>query len=97
MVCGTAHKLEDCFYRLIQQRPELYYVGSMVHDDYSSRFAETVDRKSRTLEAYSECAAEFEAEVKRVLCEMFDQEVAFGQCNDDSACRYCDYNTLCNR
>lgn len=26
MVCGTAHKLEDCFYRLIQQRPELYYV-----------------------------------------------------------------------
>ncbi len=78
-------------------RPELYYVGSMVRDDYSSRFVETVDRRSATLEAYSECAAEFEAEVQRVLCEMFDEEIPFAQCKEDSACRYCDYNTLCNR
>lgn len=78
-------------------RPELYYVGSMVHQDYSSRFIETIERKSRTLEAYSECSAEFEAEVKLVLREMFDRSVPFGQCEDDSACRYCDYRTLCNR
>ena len=78
-------------------RPELYYVGSMVHDDYSSRFVETVDRKSKTLEAYSECAAEFEENVKSVLREMFDRSTPFRQCNDDSACSYCDYNTLCNR
>ena len=78
-------------------RPELYYVGSMVHDDYSSRFVETVDRKSSTLEAYSECAAEFESEVKGVLTEMFDRTIPFAQCDDDSACRYCDYKTLCNK
>lgn len=78
-------------------RPELYYVGSMVHDDYSSRFVETVERKSRTLEAYSECAAEFESEVREVLKEMFDRTKPFSQCEDDSACRYCDYKTLCNR
>ena len=26
MICGSAHRLEDCFVKLIQQRPELYYV-----------------------------------------------------------------------
>ena len=78
-------------------RPELYYVGSMVHEDYSSRFVETIDRKSRTLEAYSEVATEFEAEVDNTLREMFDRSVPFRQCEDDSACKYCDYQTICNR
>ena len=78
-------------------RPELYYVGSMVHEDYSSRFVETIDRKSRTLEAYSEVAEEFEVEVANTLREMFDRSTPFKQCKDDSACKYCDYCTICNR
>lgn len=78
-------------------RPELYYVGSMVHDDYSPRFIETIDRKSRTLDAYSECAEEFEREVEATLCEMFDQSKPFSQCDDESACSYCNYNSVCRR
>ncbi len=78
-------------------RPELYYVGSMVHKDYSSLFVESIDRKSRNLEAYSEVAEEFEAEVVSTLQEMFDKSIPFKQCEDDSACKYCDYNTICNR
>ena len=78
-------------------RPELYYVGSMVREEYSSRFVETIDRKSRTLEAYSEVAEAFEAEVASTLREMFDRRTAFKQCEDDSACKYCDYQTICNR
>ena len=78
-------------------RPELYYVGSMVRDDYSARFVETVERKSRTLDAYSEVASEFEEKVEETLREMFDRTIAFKQCEDDSACRYCDYQTICNR
>ena len=78
-------------------RPELYYVGSMVRDDYSPRFIETVERKSRALEAYSEVASEFEEEVQNTLCEMFDRTISFSQCEDDSACKYCDYRTICNR
>ena len=78
-------------------RPELYYVGSMVREDYSPRFIETIDRKSRTLEAYSEVAEEFEAEVENTLREMFNRSVPFSQCEDDSACKYCDYQTICNR
>jgi ATP-dependent helicase/DNAse subunit B len=78
-------------------RPELYYVGSMVHKDYSSRFVETIDRKSRMLESYSEVATEFEDAVANTLCEMFDQSKSFKQCEDASACKYCDYQTICNR
>ena len=78
-------------------RPELYYVGSMVREDYSPRFVESIDRKSRTLEAYSEVAEEFEEQVKKTLQEMFSRSVSFGQCQDDSACKYCDYQTICNR
>ena len=78
-------------------RPELYYVGSMVHDDYSPRFVETIERKSRTLEAYSEVAGEFEEEVRSTLREMFDRSTPFSQCEDSSACKYCDYQTICNR
>ncbi len=78
-------------------RPELYYVGSMVRKEYSPRFVETIDRKSRTLDAYSECAEEFESEVKRTLCEMFDRTIPFSQCEDTSVCKYCDYCTICNR
>ena len=78
-------------------RPELYYVGSMVREEYSSRFVETIDRKSRTLEAYSEVAEEFESEVANTLREMFDRSTPFKQCEDDSACKYCDYQAICNR
>jgi ATP-dependent helicase/DNAse subunit B len=78
-------------------RPELYYVGSMVRKDYSPLFVESIDRKSRTLNAYSEVAPEFEEEVKRTLCEMFDRSTPFTQCEDSSACKYCDYQSICNR
>ena len=78
-------------------RPELYYVGSMVREEYSSRFVETIDRKSRTLEAYSEVAEEFESEVAATLREMFDRRIPFKQCEESSACKYCDYQTICNR
>lgn len=77
--------------------PELYYVGSMVHDDYSPKFIETIDRKSRTLEAYSEVASEFEEAVANTLREMFDRTTPFKQCSDNSACKYCDYQSVCNK
>ncbi len=78
-------------------RPELYYVGSMVRDDYSPRFVETVERKSHTIEAYSEVAAEFEEQLRLTLREMFDRKTPFRQCSDEGACQYCDYRDICRR
>jgi CRISPR/Cas system-associated exonuclease Cas4 (RecB family) len=78
-------------------RPELYYVGSMVREDYSPRFIETIERKSRTLDSYAECAEEFEREVYNTLREIFDRKTPFRQCSEDSVCRYCDYAEVCGR
>ena len=69
----------------------------MVRKDYSPCFVETIERKSRQLEAYSECAEEFETEVYATLREMFDRKIPFRQCSDESACRYCDYAEVCGR
>ena len=80
----------------IDVRPELYYVGAMVRDDYSPLFIETIDRKSRTLTSYLECAEEFEMEVKNTLQEMFDRTIPFEQCDDKSACEHCDYCSICH-
>ncbi len=78
-------------------RPELYYVGSMVHNDYSPLFIEKIDRSSRTLNSYMQCAEEFEGEVHNTLCEMFDSRVPFRQCEDEKGCEYCDYRTICRQ
>ncbi len=78
-------------------RPELYYVASMVRNDYSPLFVENVDRHSRTLNGYSECAEEFEAEIKSTLCEIFDRSIPFKQCAESSPCQFCDYQIVCNR
>ena len=80
----------------IDVRPELYYVGAMVYDDYSPLFIETVERKSKTLTSYLECAEEFEMEVKSTLQEMFDRTIPFEQCDDKSACEHCDYCSICH-
>ena len=82
--------------RGLDVRPELYYVGAMVRDDYSPLFIESVDRKSKALNRYSECAEEFEREIYSTLREMFDRTIPFVQCEDKSVCDYCDYNSVCH-
>ncbi len=74
--------------------PSLYYVGKMTpKSDYSPLF---VDKKSDTTGApYSSYAAEFEANVRRVLEEIFDRSRPFRQCKDRSVCEYCDFADIC--
>uniref|UniRef100_UPI004056E470 PD-(D/E)XK nuclease family protein n=1 Tax=Alistipes sp. TaxID=1872444 RepID=UPI004056E470 len=77
--------------------PSLYYVGKMVEDNYSPLLKETINRKSRYIDSYSDIAESFEQEVTATLCEMFDRTKPFSQCEDTSICEYCDYRTVCNR
>ena len=77
-------------------RPELYYVGAMVREDYSPLFIETVNRKSRKLNSYLECAEEFQCEIENTLREIFDRKIPFTQCEDKSVCDFCDYRTICH-
>ncbi len=88
----------------IDVRPELYYVGSMVHEDYSPLFIEATEsaEKKRGLDrkplnSYFECAEDFESEVYSTIREMFDRRKPFVQCEDDKGCQYCDYRTICRQ
>lgn len=78
-------------------RPALYYIGKMIDESYSPLLVETIDRKSRGIEAYSDIADSFEQEITNTLCEMFDRTIPFSQCEDTTVCEYCDYRTVCNR
>ena len=80
-------------------RPELFYVGSMVKEDYSPVFNEFMGRGKpyKPLIAYSECAEEFENEVCNVLREIFDKSKSFTQTADEDICSLCDYCLICNR
>ena len=76
-------------------RPELYYVRSMHDEEYSPLMVD----KERKLsgEMYSDLRVEFESLVESKLSEMYDPDVPFRQCDDEKACRYCDYRAVCGR
>ena len=75
--------------------PALYYVQKMASDDYSPRIIGTQPERREV--KYSECAGEFEEQVRAVLAEMYDMSVPFRQCDDRDTCTFCDYKQICNR
>ena len=78
-------------------RPELYYVAKMKDESYSPIFIEKRDKKSTPLTSYALCREEFEEQVERTLCEMYDRSVPFRQCSDENTCTYCDFKSICGR
>ena len=76
-------------------RPELYYVRSMHDEGYSPMMVD----KERKLsgEMYSDLRVDFESLVASKLSEMYDPDIPFRQCEDEKACRYCDYCAVCGR
>lgn len=80
-------------------RPELYYVGKMGSKEYSPLFEGLFGENASksVLTSYAECREEFEANVKSTLEEMYDKSVPFRQSEDENACTYCDFKSLCGR
>lgn len=76
-------------------RPELYFVGTMVKKDYSPRFRNSSLKEE--LESFDICREEFEEAVQRTLCEMFDRNTPFKQCDDIDTCKYCSFKDICRR
>lgn len=76
-------------------RPVLYYVRTMHDADYSPLMTDSSRKESGAM--YSTYREEFEALIASKLTEIYDPEVPFRQCEDDKACRYCDYCAICNR
>ena len=76
-------------------RPVLYYVRAMNDEEYSPLF---VDKSAKEAGAmYSTYREEFESLVAAKLSEAYNPEVPFRQCEDQKACRYCDYCAVCGR
>ena len=76
-------------------RPELYFVGAMVKEDYSPRFRDT--SRKMDLDSFDLCREEFEEAVQRTLREMFDRNTPFRQCEDVKTCTYCPFKEVCHR
>ena len=75
--------------------PALYYVRAMGDETYSPLL--TRRDADATGELYSVYGAEFEAEISRLLKELFDFSTPFRSCSDPKTCTYCDYRAVCNR
>ena len=57
-----------------------------------------VDKARKTSgEMYSDLRVEFESLVESKLSEMYNPNIPFRQCEDEKACRYCDYRAVCGR
>ena len=76
-------------------RPELYFVGEMVKEDYSPRFRDT--SQSLDIDSFELCREEFEEAVYNTLCDMFDRTTPFYQCEDQDTCEYCPFKEVCRR
>ncbi len=76
-------------------QPVLYYVRSMHDTEYTPLLT---DREYKTSGAfYSAIREAFEALVASKLSEMYNPEIPFRRCEDEKACRYCDYRSVCGR
>lgn len=75
--------------------PSLYYVRAMGDSDYSP----LLNRKevNASGELYSAYKEPFEAEISRLLAELFDFSTPFRACKDARCCTFCDYRAVCNR
>ncbi len=76
-------------------RPVLYYVRAMHDESYSPLLTDKSRKESGAM--YSTYREEFETLVASKLSEIYDPATPFRQCEDDKACRYCDYCAICNR
>lgn len=75
--------------------PSLYYASKMVLKGYSPQL---INRASgEIIESYGDVAEEFEAFLREALVELFDQNTPFRQADDEDACTYCDFKSICRR
>lgn len=74
--------------------PALYYIP-LLGNDYSP-YIKIGDGEEEP-RPYSEFAEEYEKWLGRMLCEIFDPSVPFGQCEEGRTCQYCDFADICMR
>jgi Sec7-like guanine-nucleotide exchange factor len=67
----------------------------MLSEKYSPLI--TDNSQKQEVERYTEIKEVFEAELERILVELFDDKVPFSQVEDVEMCKYCDFKKICRR
>lgn len=75
--------------------PSLYYVRNMHRAEYEPWLIDQEEKQSGL--SYSHYRERFEELLRAVLVELFDPAIPFTQIEDEKACMYCDFKTICRR
>lgn len=75
--------------------PTLYYAAAMHKRDYRPEIFDM--SRQAYIEKYGDVGEEFEAELTRLLEELFDPEKPFIQVEDIKSCELCEYRKICRR
>ena len=84
------HRTNHC-----ESKPSLYYASKMMHDGYSPELYDKLN--DCAIEHYSDVDKAFNNELRPMLDELFNPEVAFTQTKDEDMCKYCDFKKICRR
>ena len=84
--------------KMVETKPSLFYASQMLlNDKYSPLLKMTATDPPQEITRYSSVSEEFEAQLKKLLDELFDPDVTFKQVENREACTLCDYNKICKR
>lgn len=78
-------------------RPSLYPVRNIFRNDFSDVFVINSGVGKGKIESYSDLRTDFVNSLRGVLSDVFDRGRDITMTEDKQKCRYCPYNTLCNR
>lgn len=77
--------------------PHLYFVRGFYNPQAETSISQGTKKNAEKVEDFKLYASEFNDRLKGVMSEIFDQNVAFKQCEDIKQCKHCSFSNLCNR
>lgn len=79
----------------IDVQPALYYIIELNNREYSPLLRDKLS--GEYVYRFSDYKTEFESQLRGVLTELFDPNIPFYQCEDQSVCQWCDYRSICSK
>lgn len=83
--------------REAEMRPSLYPVRKLFGDSFSDAFKIKNGPGKGDIDSYRSIREEFTVGLRNVLADIFDRARDIKMTSDRQKCRYCPYNSLCNR
>ena len=79
-------------------QPGIYYMRTLFSDSFDAAVSRRVERmKTEPVTDFSVYSADFEAELRRCLDEIFGQKTPFVQTTTEKACAWCPFKDICGK